>query len=93
MGRATALRAVRRVTGALFRKSHIYIQWPSRDRAMSIMNGFEESSGFPKTIGAIDGTHIHIDAPKKNPADYVNRKGFHSIQLQVKNSGCVDYFV
>lgn len=47
------------------------------------MQGFEESSRFPKTIGAIDGTHIRIDAPKENPADYINRKGFHSIQLQV----------
>lgn len=47
------------------------------------MQGFEESSGFPKTIGAIDGTHIRIDAPKENPVDYINRKGFHSIQLQV----------
>ncbi|XP_011698424.1 PREDICTED: putative nuclease HARBI1 isoform X1 [Wasmannia auropunctata] len=47
------------------------------------MRGFEEVSGFPRTIGAIDGTHIRIDAPKENPADYVNRKGFHSIQLQL----------
>lgn len=47
------------------------------------MHGFERSSGFPKTIGAIDGTHIRINAPKENPADYINRKGFHSIQLQI----------
>jgi len=39
--------------------------------------------GFPKVIGAIDGTHIKITAPKVNPESYVNRKGFHSIQLQV----------
>lgn len=86
VGRATALRAVRRVTHALFKKASIFIQWPSGDRSVDIMRGFEEASGFPKTIGAIDGTHIRIDAPKKNPADYVNRKGFHSIQLQVENT-------
>lgn len=50
------------------------------------MQGFQRTCGFPKTIGAIDGTHIKIDAPEENAADYVNRKGFHSIQLQVFNN-------
>ncbi|KMQ82753.1 nuclease harbi1, partial [Lasius niger] len=83
VGRATAVRAVRRVTHAVFRRSEKFIQWPNGDRAVIVMRGFEEASGFPRTIGAIDGTHIRIDAPKENPADYVNRKGFHSIQLQL----------
>lgn len=45
--------------------------------------GFEATSGFPKVIGAIDGTHINIIAPKNCPEAYINRKGHHSIQLQV----------
>jgi len=49
------------------------------------MRGFEERSGFPRTIRAINGTHIRINASKENPVDYINRKGFHSIQLQVDN--------
>ncbi|XP_032689043.1 uncharacterized protein LOC116852623 isoform X2 [Odontomachus brunneus] len=52
------------------------------DRAQIIMHNFERASGFPKIIGAIDGTHIKIEAPKQNPTDYINRKGYHSIQLQ-----------
>lgn len=47
------------------------------------MRKFKEASGFPKVIGAIDGTHIKIEAPTENPVDYINRKGYHSIQLQV----------
>lgn len=47
------------------------------------MRGFEENSGFPKIIGAIDGTHIRINAPKEDQRAYVNRKGYHSIHLQV----------
>ncbi|XP_015524878.2 putative nuclease HARBI1 [Neodiprion lecontei] len=47
------------------------------------MRGFEESSSFPKVIGAIDGTHIRINAPKEDQRDYVNRKGYHSIHLQL----------
>ncbi|XP_031328040.1 putative nuclease HARBI1 [Photinus pyralis] len=33
--------------------------------------------------GAIDGTHVSITAPKEHPEAYVNRKGVHSMQLQV----------
>ena len=32
--------------------------------------------------GAIDGTHIPILAPNESHADYVNRKGYHSIIMQ-----------
>ncbi|XP_047526405.1 putative nuclease HARBI1 [Pieris napi] len=83
VGRATAVRAVRRVCHALFIKSSRFIQWPTGERAIEVMHGFERASGFPKVIGAIDGTHIRINGPKQNHADYINRKGFHSIQLQV----------
>lgn len=77
------MRAVRRVTRALFKVAHQFITWPSGEQARTVINKFKESSRFPNTIGAIDGTHIKIDAPKENAADYVNRKGYHSIQLQV----------
>ncbi|XP_046611834.1 protein ANTAGONIST OF LIKE HETEROCHROMATIN PROTEIN 1-like isoform X4 [Neodiprion virginianus] len=83
VGRATAVRAVRRVCHALFRRASRFMQWPTGDGAIEVMRGFERASGFPKTIGAIDGTHIRINAPKQNPVDYINRKGFHSVQLQV----------
>ncbi|XP_025996033.1 protein ANTAGONIST OF LIKE HETEROCHROMATIN PROTEIN 1-like [Solenopsis invicta] len=65
VGRTTALRAVQRVTRAVFRKAARFIQWPSDDRAITVMRGFEEASGFPRVIGAIDGTHICIDVGPK----------------------------
>ncbi|XP_051552172.1 putative nuclease HARBI1 [Myxocyprinus asiaticus] len=40
-------------------------------------------SGFPNVIGCIDGTHIPIKVPSVNEGDYVNRKSFHSINVQV----------
>lgn len=33
-------------------------------------------------LGAIDGSHIPIKAPRRQHNSYVNRKGFHSILLQ-----------
>ncbi|XP_046432592.1 putative nuclease HARBI1 [Neodiprion fabricii] len=83
VGRATAVRAVRRVTRALFKRAPLFIKWPTGDNAAAVMRGFEESSSFPKVIGAIDGTHIRINAPKEDQRDYVNRKGYHSIHLQL----------
>lgn len=59
------------------------IKWPSNEQIGEICAAFENGSGFPNVIGAIDGTHINIPAPKIDPESYVNRKGHHSIQLQV----------
>ena len=43
----------------------------------------QEASRIPNVIGIIDGTHIRIRAPMKNPEVYVNRKKFHSLNVQV----------
>jgi len=34
-------------------------------------------------IGCVDGTHIWIRRPRDHEADYVNRKNYHSINVQV----------
>lgn len=67
---------MRRVTLALFTRAPTFIQWPSGERAIEVMKGFEIVSGFPKTIGAIDGTHIRIDGPKKMPKIILIAKNF-----------------
>ena len=43
---------------------------------------YKQRWGFPICAGAIDGTHIAIQAPAKNHADYVNKKKYHSIVMQ-----------
>ena len=63
------------------------IKWPSGGRAVEVMEGFEEQERVPAVIGAIDGSHIPIRAPRECPENYINRKDFHSIVLQA----CCDH--
>ncbi|KAF5281931.1 hypothetical protein FQR65_LT14457 [Abscondita terminalis] len=82
VGRGSALRAVRRVTKAIFNLAPLFIKWPERDRVRENFVGFNTLSPFPKVLGAIDSTHINIKAPRENPQAYVNRKQHHSVHLQ-----------
>ncbi|XP_018303462.1 putative nuclease HARBI1 [Mycetomoellerius zeteki] len=58
------------------------ISWPNRERAITIMRQFQQINGFPRIIGAIDGSHVHILKPKNHPNSYCNRKNYHSVLLQ-----------
>ena len=62
--------------------SPVYIQVPKGDKLKAIVDGFKTKWGFPQCVGAIDGSHIPIVLPLHYPADYHNRKGWHSIILQ-----------
>ena len=65
-----------------------YITVPSGAALTEVIEGFKELAiGFPQCAGAVDGTHIPIISPKEYPADYYNRKGWHSIIMQ----GLVDH--
>lgn len=68
---------------ALYTHIHTFIVWPDRARAEVTWTYVKDKYKFPKVIGAIDGTHIKIVAPKLDRDAYINRKGYHSMQLQV----------
>lgn len=83
VGHATALRAVRRVCHALHCLASQFITWPQGEKVNITCAEFRTKSAFPAVIGAIDGCHIAINAPKYSDGSYINRKGTHSIQFQV----------
>ena len=59
-----------------------FIIIPKGEEVNEIMRIYKDKWQFPMCAGAIDGTHIPIIAPVVDHADYVNRKGCHSIVMQ-----------
>ena len=73
-------RIIRSVSVALCDKIPQFVKFPTNGAA--IKAGFYEMAGFPNVTGCIDGTQIRIIAPSNDENDFVNRKGFHSINVQ-----------
>ena len=74
---------IRDVSAALISKWNEFIHWPTTVNEIErVKEGFFHKGGFPGVIGCVDGTHIRLQCPSQNEADYVNRKGYHSINVQ-----------
>ena len=81
--KSTVSRAITDVSRALAAKQPRFIKWPlTHDECAKIKNEFYIHGGFPGVIGCVDGTHVRLQAPTQNENNYVNRKGFHSINVQ-----------
>ena len=64
------------------------VQWPSQQQGIGMLkDGFTQGRAVGRVmngvVGAIDGTHVPIRPPKEYPEVWVNRKGVHSMQLQL----------
>ncbi|CAG4939160.1 unnamed protein product [Colias eurytheme] len=56
----------------------------NEDERKATVNNFYNISRFPKVIGAIDCTHVYIQSPGGNNAEYYrNRKDSFSLNVQV----------
>ena len=60
-----------------------FIRWPDAGKRAAIAQSFATKNNVPGIIGAIDGSHIPIIAPNEYHENFINRKSFHSIVLQV----------
>ncbi|CAC5400558.1 HARBI1 [Mytilus coruscus] len=81
--KATVSRVLTKFTDALIAKRDQFIKWPcTPDKLNATKNGFYEKTGFPNVIGCVDGTHVRIQAPEDDEPSFVNRKGFHSVNVQ-----------
>ncbi|KAM7304476.1 putative nuclease HARBI1 [Ixodes scapularis] len=80
---STASRIVRKVTAALARRAERFIRWSNEAEAAEVQQQFFEVAGFPSVGSAVDGTHIRIQGPSDHEEAYVNRHGYHSINVQL----------
>ena len=80
---STASKIVTRVTQAILTTSNHWIVFPTQLQADQQKQKFAAMRGFPNIFGCIDGTHIEIQAPTMHEDQFVNRKGYHSINVQV----------
>lgn len=81
--RFTVSRMVRRVTLAIARKLDAFVKFPATPQEKALIKqDFYDLGGFPCVIGCVDGSHIRIIAPSQNECNFVNRKGYHSINYK-----------
>lgn len=65
-----------------------YVTFPEPSQYNNLQLKFMARYNFPGVIGAVDGTHIAIEAPSKYDKNYpepyyVYRKQYHSINTQL----------
>ncbi|XP_008178178.1 putative nuclease HARBI1 [Acyrthosiphon pisum] len=92
VSQSSVSRCIEEVTSAL-NTDDVFGKWvkfPSSLRELrKVRNEFYETTGIQGCIGCIDCTHVAIVPPIKDPLNahseyiYVNRKGYHSINVQL----------
>lgn len=62
-----------------------YVKFPDNRTQSQYKQRFFEKTGHPGVIGCVDGTHINILAPRENEHVFVDRRGNHSMNVQLVN--------
>lgn len=72
------------VTKAIASLRPAFIRLPAtNDEIREVQSGFFAISGFPRVVGTIDCTHVKIQSPGGDDAEYFrNRKGYFSFNVQ-----------
>ncbi|XP_034093073.1 putative nuclease HARBI1 [Gymnodraco acuticeps] len=86
----TVCSAIHKVAHALVGLAESFVVFPDTCPTQTIKEGFYSMAGFPRVLGCIDCTHIPISAClRENEGDYVNRKLFHSLNIQQCDHRCL----
>ena len=84
IGKSTVHQILRQVCSAISTNFGHHIAWLAGRRLARVTSGFQTKQWFPNCIGAIDGSHVYIQAPPNSivAADHRNRYKSFSILLQ-----------
>ncbi|XP_062598669.1 putative nuclease HARBI1 [Saccostrea cucullata] len=83
ISKSAAGRAVRGVTSLLCNLTRQYIRFPSVPEIAEIRTKFYCLAGFPNVVCCVDGTLIRIRCPLQNEAEFVCRKGYYALNVQM----------
>uniref|UniRef100_UPI00398E78D0 putative nuclease HARBI1 n=1 Tax=Pristiophorus japonicus TaxID=55135 RepID=UPI00398E78D0 len=78
----SALWCIQQVTDALYRRRVQYIFPMTWDKQVEWQARFAQVADLPRVQGAIDCTQVGLRAPHHHPEMFVNRKDFHSLNVQ-----------
>ena len=71
VSQASASRYIRDVSLGLQAICHQFVSLPAGLKGVEVKNKFYEIAHFPGVVGLVDGTHIRIQRPSENEADYI----------------------
>ncbi|KAL0902472.1 hypothetical protein ABMA27_000330 [Loxostege sticticalis] len=86
MAQKTVSDVIREVTKGLNSSTmrEKYIHFPATEKERThIKTEFYRKFGIPGVLGCIDCTHVAIVRPNTNEERYYNRKGYHSLNVQI----------
>ena len=88
VGKATVIEAVQDVVEALYEIRNEHIKFPENEaETRAAIETFQDLSDLPNIVGAIDGSHVRIKAPKDGPVDYFSRYQQHDFIIQAVVNG------
>lgn len=80
---STVSRTIKEVANAIVSKGNNWIKFPKSDEDIKIAQAkWTSKYKFPLAIGAIDCTHVRINKPSSHSDEYINRKGYYSMNVQ-----------
>uniref|UniRef100_A0A8C4TN23 Putative nuclease HARBI1 n=1 Tax=Erpetoichthys calabaricus TaxID=27687 RepID=A0A8C4TN23_ERPCA len=81
--KSTVSNVVKAVSVELASLVNEFVSFPKDDQMAQTKRSFFLLGNMPNTIGVIDCTPVHIQAPHEREWQYVNRKWRHSINVQL----------
>lgn len=79
----TAHSAIHDFSIAIDSHFHEFVKFPTdTDSIQRVKREFHSIGNFPHVIACVDGTHIPIEKPNAHEQRFVNRKHYHSINVQ-----------
>lgn len=84
VSKATVCQCVHAISALLVRRSAKEIVFPSMTSLVNIKTAFKAVAGIPNICGIVDGCFIRIKKPSENTHEFMCRKKFAAINIQVK---------